>query len=257
MSGLPGSFVARILQRQGARRWASAADKVQTIGLSELHRLSGEARRERADINRLLHGAEARLAHLPMDRDGIDRPAGCDWGWRPNVWAGPIVPTGTASPARQSSLGEGLSLYHDCPRGELIVRQVRSSRSADPAPFALRLEAFAFEGSFLSFALDLPREALLGLRARHLIRLSLDVEIERPLAAFCRLNVRQGQNTEQFSHEQWLSSGRMTTDFDLAPAHLKAERVEKVWLDLVFTGIRMNRIVLRDLTLARYPRANI
>ena len=46
-------------------------------------------------------------------------------------------------------------------------------------------------------------------------------------------------------------------EFDLAYCDLNEKRIEKAWLDLIFEGPAMNQITLRDVTMCRYPRAEI
>ena len=46
-------------------------------------------------------------------------------------------------------------------------------------------------------------------------------------------------------------------EFDLAYTKLNEKRVERIWLDLIFEGPEMNQVTIRDLTLSRYPRAEL
>ena len=153
-------------------------------------------------------------------------------------------------------LGGEATLFHDCDRSELSLRQLRNRREADLAPFGLRMDVFSFDGSFLSLVLDFPPEAIAGLLRRHLIRLETIVELEKPLAIFARLNIRHGPNTEQLVRELPLHADERVVEFDLAYSNLNERRVEKMWLDLIFEGPAMNEVTLRDVTLSRRPRAD-
>jgi hypothetical protein len=51
--------------------------------------------------------------------------------------------------------------------------------------------------------------------------------------------------------------GEAVVEFDLAYCDLNEKRIEKAWLDLIFEGPAMNQITLRDVTMCRYPRAEI
>ena len=46
-------------------------------------------------------------------------------------------------------------------------------------------------------------------------------------------------------------------EFDLAYSDLNEQRIEKAWIDLIFEGPEMNRVVLRDVNLSRAPRAAV
>ena len=140
---------------------------------------------------------------------------------------------------------------------ELAFRQLRNSREADLAPFGLRMDTFRFDGSFLSLAIDLPPDAIQGLRKRHVVRLDSIIEIEKPLEIFARLNIRHGPNTEQIVRELPLYQDDITAEFDLTYTRLNEKRVEHMWLDLIFEGPEMNQITMRDLTFSRHPRAEL
>ena len=132
---------------------------------------------------------------------------------------------------------------------------MRNTRAEDIAAFGVRFDVFRFDGSFLSLAVDLPPEALDGIGRRHLIRLELRVETEKPLELFGRLNIRHGPNVEQLVREVAGSTGEFAVEFDLAATRMDEARVERAWLDIIFEGPEMNEIVLRDVTLSRRPRA--
>ncbi len=148
-------------------------------------------------------------------------------------------------------------MFHDCRISELTFRQIRNTREEDLAPYGLRMDVFRFDGSFLSLAIDLPPEAVAGLQRRHLMRLSMVIEMEQPLEIFARLNVKHGPNTEQIVRELPLNEVEVMVEFDLAYTNMNEKRVERAWIDLIFESPEMNQIVLRDLTVARRPRAEV
>ncbi len=119
------------------------------------------------------------------------------------------------------------------------------------------MDVFRFDGSFLSLAIDLPDDAVQGLKLRHLIRLTMIVEMEKPLEIFARLNVKHGPNLEQIVRELPLADQEVMVEFDLAYTRMNEKRVEKLWIDLIFEGPEMNQIILRDVTLTRRPRAEL
>jgi hypothetical protein len=105
--------------------------------------------------------------------------------------------------------------------------------------------------------IDLPQDAVQGLRLRHLIRLSCVIELEKPIEIFARLNVKHGPNIEQIVRELPLNDPGVMVEFDLNYTRLNEKRAERMWIDIIFEGPQMNQIILRDLTLARRPRAEV
>ena len=125
------------------------------------------------------------------------------------------------------------------------------------SPFGFRMDVFRFDGSFLSLVIDLPQEATQGLKLRHVIRMDVVVELEKPLEIFARLNIKHGPNSEQLVRELPMDSTEMMVEFDLAYSKMNEKRVERAWVDLIFEGPEMNQIVLRDVTFSRRPRAEL
>lgn len=257
MSHGTGTLIERLAHRATLRRWTRAAAAAEAVDLETLRDLRTEARQLRRRIDRLLFAADGRLALPVIGSNAISHPLGTDWTWRPEAWRGPVFPQGRAAVENRTAFGDEATLFHDCSESELTCRQVRNTRDADLAPFGVRLDVFRFDGSFLSLVIDLPAEAVTGLKKRHLIRLETVVDLERPLEIFARLNVRHGPNTEQIVRELPLHEAEVAVDFDLAYSKLNEKRVEKAWIDLIFEGPQMNQILLRDVTVSRRPRAEL
>lgn len=257
MTLTPAALIDRFLFRHALGAWGRAADAAPGMDPAELRPLRTRAARLRRRLDRVIHAADGRLALPTGMAHAVRRPLGADWAWRPEAFSGPLSPAGLAAVESKTAFGDELRVFHDCPRSELTLRQVRNTRPADVAPFGLRLDVFRFEGSFLSLALDLPAEAVRGLGRRHLVRLEIAVETETPLEVFARLNVRHGPNVEQIVRTLPPDSPETALDFDLAYTNLNEARVEAMWLDLIFEGPQMNQITLRDVTLSRRPRAEL
>lgn len=237
--------------------WARLADSVSDIEASELRHLRGRARGIRKQVDQFLYRAEEKLS-LPMsDVPVLDQPLHSDWKWRPSLWSGPLPDCAAAEIPRRFDLGPDATLYHDCDRSEITARQVRNTASAIAAPFGLALDIFGFEGSFLSLVVELPQESLKSLGRRHIIGTSLCFDAERPLEVFARLNVQHGPNTEQVVREIPAGTEDPSVEFDLAYAEINEKRIEKAWIDLIFEGPEMNAITVQDVTLARWPRAEM
>jgi hypothetical protein len=237
------------------RVWNRAASRAESADLPKLRSQRTRARLLRYHLNRLIHIADNRLALPMIGSDAIQKPYDADWAWRPEVFRGSLSVPGIASVQNKTTMGEQVTMFHDCTVSELTLRQLRNTREADLAPYGLRMDVFRFDGSFLSLAIDLPDQAITGLGRRHLIRLETIVEMEKPLEIFARLNVRHGPNTEQLVRELPLNEQNVMVEFDLGYTRLNEKRVEKAWIDLIFEGPEMNQVTIRDLTLSRRPRA--
>ncbi|MDA8584783.1 DUF6478 family protein [Rhodobacteraceae bacterium] len=247
--------LAGLIEKRTLRRWRNAAERVENLEPTDLKALRNRAKALSRQVDRVLHVAEGRLA-LPIVRQAaIRRPMHSDWAWRPELWRGPVKPNGFASIETKTPVGREAKVFHDCMLSEIALRQVRNTRAEDVAAYGVRLDVFRFDGSFLSLVVDLPPEGVDGLSRRHLMRLEIRVETEKPLEIFGRLNIRHGPNVEQLVREFEASNGEFTVEFDLAATRMNETRVERAWLDLIFEGPEMNEIVLRDVTLSRRPRA--
>jgi hypothetical protein len=254
--GLNG-VIDRLAQRRALRRWRHAAATAGSLDVATLRALRGQARALRRSLDQVLHVAEERLALPLIGAPSIRRPPGCDWVWRPPLWSGPIPQPGLAALPSHATLGEGATVFHDCRISEITARQIRNTRETDLAPYGLRLDVFAFDGSFLSLVLDLPEAGVQGLRTRHLFRIDAIVETEKPLEIFVRLNIKHGPNVEQMVQELPRGGTEAMVEFDLAYTKINERRVERAWADIIFEGPQLNQIVLRDLTLSRRPRADL
>ena len=251
-----GSLLQRIAERRSLRRWRDAASKVSALDPEGLRGLRARARALRNEVDTVLRATEQRLTAFPSDTS-VRKPSGSDWAWRPPLWRVKAHPHGIAGAQSRDKLGDDLTLFHDCPRSEITLRQIRNTKGETLAPFGLRLDVLRFEGSFLSLVLDLPDAALGGLQLNHLIRLEMQLDCERELEVFCRLNIKHGPNSEQLVRELPHGDGARSVEFDLAYTRMNERRLEKAWVDLIFENPRMNEVVIRDLTFARYPRAEL
>lgn len=253
MTGLIDSF----LHRRSLKHWAKAGETAPFADMETLRLWRGRALSLRRTVDQVIREAEHRLALPVIGSSAMKKPMGTDWSWRPALWKGPLPTPGLASVPSRALICDGATIFHDCRRSELTVRQIRNTRESDIAPFGFRMDMFRFDGSFLSLVLDLPDEAARGLKLRHLIRLDLIVEMEKPLEIFARLNIKHGPNVEQIVREVPLNAEEVMVEFDLAYSKINEKRVEKLWVDLIFEGPEMNEVTLRDATLSRRPRAEL
>lgn len=257
MHGLMRRLLTRYFNRKVLDRWRRAAAAADTAGLPQLRLQRDQARLLRFQLDRLIHEADSRLMRPRIGSRQFPKPLGTDWSWRPGLWRGPMPGRGVCPVARQDRLDGQTTIFHDCPQAEIGVRQVRNSDDRDLAPFGLALDVFDFRGSFLSVSVELPSGARTALCRQHMFRASVQSEQERPARIFARLNIQHGPNTEQVLRELPPGSEVSTVDFDLAHLELNERRVQKIWLDLILDQPAMNRVVIRDLTLCRYHRADL
>ena len=257
MAGRISGLFESALHRRVLRRWGKARQDAATVSLETLRKWRSHARSLRRNLDMVIHEADHRLALPVIGSNVIRKPMGTDWAWRPMLWKGPLPVPGMASVPGKAAICDGATVFHDCRRSELTVRQIRNTREADIAPFGFRMDMFRFDGSFLSLVIDLPEDAARGLKLRHLIRLDVIVEMEKPLEIFARLNIKHGPNVEQIVRELPLNEQDVMVEFDLAYTKMNEKRVEKLWVDLIFEGPEMNQVILRDVTFSRRPRAEL
>ncbi len=257
MGRLTDGVMNAVLHARVLRRWSRAARKAPTAELQALRVQRQQARGLSSRLAELIYVADSRLALPRIGSNAFARPGGTLWSWRPHVWRGPLPRKGMTAVASRTELGDEVTLFHDCKVSELTLRQLRNTREEDLAPFGMRLDVFGFDGSFLSLVLDLPPEAILGMTRKQILRVDTIVEVEKPIEIFARLNIKHGPNTEVMVQELPRTRGEAVVEFDLAYCDLNEKRIEKAWLDLIFEGPAMNQITLRDVTMCRYPRAEI
>ena len=249
-------FIRRRMHARHLARWDAAAQDAERIDLSLLKQMRTQARQMRRRVDLVSHIADGRLTLPRIGSNAIRKPPQSDWAHRPELWRGPISPIGMAAVENRTRIGTMATLFHDCAISELTVRQVRNTRTGDLAPFGLRMDVFKFDGSFLSLLIDLPDSAVDGLRRNHILRLEAEVETEKSLEIFARLNIKYGPNEEQVVRELPLDGREMVVEYDLAHTKINENRLERIWVDLIFEGPEMNEINLRDVTFSRRPRAD-
>jgi Family of unknown function (DUF6478) len=250
-------FLERALFQRSLSRWNRVLEAAPSMPLDQLRSYRTKARGLKRQLDRLLHQAEHRLTLPVIGSNAMRMPLGTDWSWRPDLWSGPVANVGHAAVPVKLPLCSGATIFHDCKQSELTVRQVRNTHESDLAPQGLCIDVFQFDGSFLSLVLDLPPDVIRGLGLRHVIRLSCAIELEKPLEIFARINIKHGPNVEQIVRELPLHEDDVMVEFDLTYTNLNEKRAERIWVDLIFERPQMNQILLRDVTFARRPRAEL
>lgn len=244
-----GEGVSNWMERRLLRRWSEVADHAGSRGLTADERSRALALRQRLD--RALRAA----ADTRAERPEISPHA--DWWWRPDAWRGALCPAAMAAPSAKTRLSDDVRLFHDCPAGEVLVRQARNLTEAMAPDFGLAVDVFRFEGSYLSLVLELPDAAIEGFRKRHVFRLDARIATDRPTEIIARLNIEHGPNTERIVRDAHPEGPALTVDFDLSLTRIDASRARRMWLDLIFERPVMNGIEVADLVVSRQPRAEV
>lgn len=252
----PHGLIGRFLHRRSVARWRAALRDVENTSASDLDLQVQMAKKTMRRIRDFNAAAAARLALPRPGSDAFPRPAGTDWSWRPKPWRMACPELGLAPMLPKDNITNELVIFHDCKSREISLRQIRSTRDIDLLPYAMLLEVFHFDGSYLSLVTEVPAESCTGLRKNHLIRLATSINRERPTRIYARLNVKHGPNTEQILLTL-PDEEDAAVEFDLACSQLIEARAERMWIDLMIEDPAMNQITFRDLNLSRYPRADL
>jgi hypothetical protein len=253
----PHGMIGRFLYRRSVARWKAAIHEADKIDLANLETQSQMAQKLVRHVRDFQAEAKTRLALPRPGSTTFPRPPGTDWSWRPKAWRSAVAEGGIAPALPKDSLTNEVVIFHDCKRGEVSLSQSRNLRDIDLSPYALNLEVFHFDGSYLSLVIEIPPASCEGIKKRHLIRLATHIEREQPTKIYARLNVKHGPNTEQILLTIPDDNDETMVEFDLAYSQLNEKRAERMWLDLMIENPAMNKITFRDLNFSRYPRAEI
>jgi hypothetical protein len=192
-----------------------------------------------------------------MSGGRAERPARI-WRWRPAAWQhrlgdlalGPL-PSGTR-------LAPDLRLFFESGAG-VECFQIAADHRSGPGPggapaWALALDPGDFDGGYLSLVVEWPAAGLAGLGRSDVIEVAAIFDPAPPAGTFLRLNIRHGPNLTQVT-EAVTANGAV--GFDLAYQAINDRQITETWLDLIVEAPPPRRLILRDLTVTRSPRAAI
>lgn len=229
--------------------WPEAVDRDGNL------RQRARARQVRSHADADARAAEARLRDVERPAPAV--PTGAVWARRPSFWHHPVAEPVHIGPPNGRAIADDLTLFHDCPKAEMILRQ-SLARDTAPAPFALTLDTLHFEGSFLSLVTALPDTEAASLGSRDVLRIDLALTASAVTRLYGRLNLKQGPNTAQMVAELSApEAGRSQAAFDLAYGGLRNQPVEHAWIDLIVERPAMLRLTLQDMILSRSSRAEL
>lgn len=254
MAGL-WDTIEKLRFRLMRRYWTRQAQNLSAMNQSELTL----TRKRAGQTARLLQKIETAIAQ-EANPDGdwpIPVPSRTLWSMRPKVWSDEMVPASHAPLMTGVQLTDGVSVYHDCDASQISLRQTRNLGADATAPFSLLFDVLRFGGSYLSFAIEMPKVVVAEITKNDLIRLQCNIKLETDEDIFIRLNVRNGPNVEQISRHLDLSMDASRVEFDLFYTSIDFQLVTDIWVDLIVEKPAMNAIRIDDLTLVRRARANI
>jgi hypothetical protein len=198
---------------------------------------------------------------VPVPADSLsgtlppEAPEGADWAWRPAGLCTPMSSPGQAGVASGAALGEGMTLFHDCPVGEIVVRQHTQKPSPKVAPQGYSVETFHFGGTYLSFALALPSSAVRSLTQDHLVTVDVRMTVSPPVEVYLRLNLCHGPNTTRITRQAPWAAVEWRVDFDFGAVAFRPDRLTEVWFDLILDRPEMTRCCIEDVVISRRLRA--
>lgn len=217
--------------------------------------LIGPVTRRAARLSAALRAADqTRAAGLFQELgNATPRPAGADWAWRPEPWFGER--TLPDQPENGALIAPGVKLFHDDGgAGRMVL-----AASGQP-PRAIRLTPHDFGGSYVSFAIDLPQDALAVLSLRHILGLGAVVLYEGTAPwVYVRLTLMYGPNRMAATVRPNLpdGGGAGLGEFDMFTMGLRDRRAESGWFDLVLAHPGNATITIRDIVLYRRFRSAV
>lgn len=187
----------------------------------------------------------------------LDLPLKCDWGFRPSAWAKALVLPNSSSFKSGYLISKALRLFHDCPNNSVSIAQYTTNLSS--SAFGLHVVTNKFNGSYVSFTLNLPSAAVVCLSNKHTFLVGLNMTSTNPLKVFIRISMESKLGIKKNVHMVTLSEGtsEWTESFDLTSLDIDEGLVEKAWLDIIFENPPTSKILLNDLTVYRRCRAMI
>lgn len=256
MTGGRWGSLLDVATERTALQWERAATRAAKMPPETLSHMEARADRLAAALEAFGRAVDLTEGDRRKTRPPVPLPPHTDWHGRPSLWTAPLEVPGRIAEAGETKLTRATSLWHDCPWGEVILRQVPNPADDRLPPHALRIEVFRFDGSYLSVAVRLPEAALEGLGKRHVVRLDLPMRSDRPIGLYARLNVKVGPNVGQMLRERPRDGG-IGIEFDLAYAEIEEGRVEEAWIDLMLEDPAQVGVELADVWIARHLRADL
>jgi uncharacterized protein DUF6478 len=244
--------LVRQLDRMALRIWARRLRRADQAGPDALRKIQKRVRPLRALLDTIERTVADRLtgAHPQGDKKAL--PPRTNWTWRPDLRMQTQATPGK-SIASDTAVSPDLRFFHDARLAELGLRQIGGVSGHQ----GIAADIYEFDGTYVSFAIALPTEAIAGLRLTDLFRIELEVTTERPADVNIRLNLGHGPNLERIVRRLDTARGERMVEFDISYTAFNPERSKDIWIDIIINAPRMNRIEIRDVQVLRRGRADI
>lgn len=227
--------------------WGRIERRSGSLPKSQLAALMRRSKRLRRVLERFEASAQSRINPSVPGWE----PENARWALRVDMFEQAMTPSGYAPLADRSTLSAGITVYTDDTAPQVGLRQIELG---ERSRFGLVLDVYALAGSFLSFAVGLPKSRAQALSPSDLVACELEATFETPVDISIRLNLRSGPNTERVIRP-WVPG--QAVEFDLFYADFDPERMQDAWIDIILPPHAMNRIELRDLRIWCSPRAEL
>jgi hypothetical protein len=250
LSQLIDRFTARRMSRW-LSRMSEGADRADALDL----------RAQRQELRRLLRQGQDVLEQL--DDQALEAQqtvvvrAGSDWVWRPRLWMAPLETANSVVTGGALKLANEIAVYSDGGNNQVVARQTRNLSGGDATLFGLKIEMFGFSGSYVSVVLDLPPSVARGLTQKHILSAAFTLTAEVDVQCFAVLNLESGPNKERLVEGYRPSDRQLEIGFDLGKTNFDPNRLERLWLEIIFEPKGMNCVWLRDMSLHRSLRREI
>ena len=252
------SLVSQLMDRLMARRMSRWLDRL-GAGAEEADPL--DLRVQRQTLRRLLRQGQDVLERLDDEaleaQQNVVVRAGSDWVWRPRLWMAPLNASDSVLSGGVLRLGNDLAVFTDAGNNQVAARQTRNLSGGDATLFGLKVEVFGFSGSYVSVVLDLPPSVARGLTPKHILSAAFTMSAEADVQCFAVLNLESGPNKERLVEGFRPSERQLEIGFDLGKTNFDPNRLDRLWLEVIFEPQGMNCVWLRDMSLHRSLRREI
>jgi len=180
-------------------------------------------------------------------------PPGLIQAQRPDPFISQSLGMDIVRPDPSCPIGAYITLFHDCPEAEMVIRQIPNRAQSRVANCGLQLETFDFSGSFCTLKFKLPFKETIS--PDQILAIRAFVQTTDPILVHARLSISKGAHSETMVREMDLNDPFATAEFDLHFIETRLDGSQDVWIDLSFTNIAWSKLILRDVVLLQSKRA--
>ncbi|MEM9717523.1 MAG: DUF6478 family protein, partial [Pseudomonadota bacterium] len=211
-----------------------------SLGVAELRDMRRELRADIATLSTVERQISAHVEEVGKGTAIAGLPPGTLTAQRAPFFKQSSTNSECVSPDKKHELGLDTALFHDAKTAEVTTRQVGNIGQRYTAPFGLRVEAFAFTGSYLSLTFDLPFAN--ALTKDHILSVRTHLAAETPMEVNIRLNIGKGAHVESMVRPVACDNPNETAEFDLYFSETTLDGSQKIWVDVIFDDIAFNQV---------------